>query len=217
MIGFTEYLQKLEDWDTKTFLVVYKSDISKRSMVFAKIFSFFGTLYFWGLVWLVWFIYGYITKDYYLLVLFTGGFEQSILIHSLIRYKIVKRNRPYITLKKEGVKKHDDFIKIPYIMSESEQRSFPSGHVAFILLFGFIFSFYFNNLIILYIFLGIDIIMAICRLILGVHYPIDVIFGFVFGFVYALLYLGLTYQFWVEFYYWIGPIVSNIVHLRYLM
>ena len=215
MSALTEYLQKLEDWDTKTFLVVYKSDISKRSMIFAKAFSFFGTLYFWGLVWLVWFVYGYITKDYYLLVLFTGGFEQSIIIHSLIRYKIVKRNRPYITLKKEGVKKHDDFIRIPYLMPESEQKSFPSGHVAFLLFFGVIFSFYFNNLIILFVFLGLDVVMAICRLILGVHYPIDVIFGFVFGFLYALIYLGLTYQFWINFYYWIGPIVSNIVHLRF--
>ena len=139
MPTLTDYLQKLEDWDTKTFLVGYKSDFSKRSMMFATIFSFFGTLYFWGLVWLVWFIYGYITKDYYLLVLFTGGFEQSIIIHSLVRYKIIKRNRPYITLKKEGVKKHDDFIKIPYLMSESERKSFPSGHVAFLLFFGFIF------------------------------------------------------------------------------
>ena len=217
MSALTDYLHKLEDWDTKTFLVVYKSDISKRNMIFAKTFSFFGTLYFWGLVWLVWFVYGYITKDYYLLVLFTGGFEQSIIIHSLIRYKIVKRNRPYITLKKEGVKKHDDFIKIPYLMSESEQKSFPSGHVAFILLFGFIFSFYFDNLIILFVFLGLDVVMAICRLILGVHYPIDVIFGFVFGFLYALIYLGLTYQLWINFYYWIGPIVSNIVHLRFII
>ncbi len=216
MSALTDYLQKLEDWDTKTFLVVYKSDFSKRSMMFAKTFSFFGTLYFWGLVWLAWFIYGYITKDYYLLVLFTGGFEQSIIIHFLIRYKIIKRNRPYITLKKEGVKKHDDFIKIPYLMSESERKSFPSGHVAFLLFFGFIFSVYFDNLIILFIFLGLDVVMALCRMVLGVHYPIDVIFGFVFAIFYAFLYLAWTSPFWVEFYYWIGPIVSDIVHLRFL-
>jgi membrane-associated phospholipid phosphatase len=118
-------------------------------------------------------------------------------------------------LKKEGVKKHDDFIKIPYVMSDSEHRSFPSGHVAFLLFFGFIFSFYFNNLIILFIFLGLDVVMAICRLIVGVHYPIDVIFGFIFAIFYSFLYLAWTSPFWVEFYYWIGPIISNIVYLRF--
>jgi membrane-associated phospholipid phosphatase len=54
--------------------------------------------------------------------------------------------------------------------------------------------------------------MAISRLILGVHYPIDVIFGFVFGFLYALLYLGFTYEYWVIFYYWLGETFSPIIH-----
>jgi phosphatidylglycerophosphatase B len=212
MSSIDEYIQKIEEWDKKMFLNVYESDFSKRSKVFAQIYSFFGSLYFWGLVWLIWAVYGYITKDYYLFVLFTGGFDQSIIIHILIRYKIVKRNRPYITLEKSGVKKHDDYIRIPYIMPESEQKSFPSGHVTFFLFFGLIFSFYFNSFILFSIFFGLSIVMAVCRVILGVHYPVDVIFGFVFAFLYAFLYLGLTYQLWVDFYYWIGPILSEFIH-----
>ncbi|MFX1411002.1 MAG: phosphatase PAP2 family protein [Promethearchaeota archaeon] len=208
----SEYIEKLENWDHRVFLSLYQSDFSKRSKTFAQIFSFFGSLYFWGLVWIIWFIYGYITKDYYLLVLFTGGFDQSIIIHSLIRYRIIKRNRPYIKLKEEGVKKHDDFIRIPYLMRESEQKSFPSGHVTFLLFFGMIFAYYFNSWLLLFIFLGLAIVMAVSRLILGVHFPIDVIFGFVFAFLYALLYLGFTYVFWIDFYYWIGPIFSQIFH-----
>ena len=129
----------------KTFLTIYKSGLSRRIKKFAIVFSFLGSLYFWGLAWIVWFIYGYVTKDYYLLVLFTSGFEQSLIIHSIIRYKIIRRNRPFITLQKEGVKKHDDFIKIPYLMKESEKQSFPSGHVTFLLLFGFICAFYFSD------------------------------------------------------------------------
>jgi membrane-associated phospholipid phosphatase len=54
--------------------------------------------------------------------------------------------------------------------------------------------------------------MAFSRLILGVHFPSDVIFGFVFAFAYALLYLGWTYTYWVDFYYWIGPIFSELFH-----
>ena len=212
MSSLSDYLEKIEEWDHRAFLSVYKSEFSKRTKKFAIAFSFLGSLYFWGLIWLIWFIYGYVTKDYYLLVLFTCGFEQSVIIHSVIRYKIVKRNRPYIKLKKEGVKKHDDFIRIPYIMSESDKKSFPSGHVAFFLLFGLIFALHFESLIILIIFVALDIVIALSRLVLGVHFPIDVIFGFVFGLLYALLYLWVTYTFWLQFYFWIGPIFSNIFH-----
>ncbi len=212
MSFLSEYIEKLENWDHRIFLSLYNSDFSKRTKIFAEIYSFFGSLYFWGGLWLVWFIYGYITKDYYLLVIFTSGFEQSIIIHSLIRYRLIRRKRPYIILESKGVKKHDDFIRIPYLMSESEQKSFPSGHVTFFLFFGIIFAWYFNNIYIFIIFFGLDLVMAISRLILGVHFPIDVIFGFIFAFMYAFLYLGFTYQLWVDFYYWIGPIFSNIIH-----
>jgi len=208
----SEYIEKIEKWDRKTFLSLYKSDFSQRTKQFAKIFSFFGSLYFWGIVWITWFAYGYITKDYDLLVLFTGAFDQSMIIHLIIRYGIVRRNRPFIKLKEDGVEQHDEFIRIPYIMSESEGKSFPSGHVTFFLLFGMVFAFYFNSWIIFVIVLGLGVIMAFSRLILGVHFPSDVIFGFVFAFLYAYLYLGWTYTYWAEFHYWIGPIFSELFH-----
>ncbi len=195
------YLKELEEWDQKMFLVLYQSKFSKKTKIFAKIYSFFGNVFFWGLIWIIMGIYGYVTKDYYLFVLFTGGFDQSIILHVLIRYKIVNRNRPYIKLKEKGVKQEDELIR--------EHKSFPSGHVTFFLLFGIIFAFYFNSWFLLIIFIFLDIIMAITRLILGVHYPTDVIFGFVFGALFALLYLGLTYIYWVEIYYWIGGILAR--------
>jgi len=206
----SDYLDKLLEWDDRAFLSLYKSDFSKRTKQFAKIFSFLGSLYFWSIIIVAWFFYGFVTKDYDLLVLFVSGFEQSLIIHVIIRYGLIRRNRPYIKLKKEGVKRHDLFLRIPYLMSDSEEKSFPSGHVTFFFLFGIILAYYFNSWPIFLIFFSLDIIMGVSRVILGVHFPTDIIFGFVFGFLYALLFLGWTYIYWVEFYFWIGPIFSDI-------
>jgi len=208
----SDYLDKLLEWDDRAFLSLYKSDFSKRTKQFAKIFSFLGSLYFWSIIIVAWFFYGYVTKDYYLLVLFVSGFEQSLILHVIIRYGLIRRNRPYIKLKKEGVKRHDQFIRIPYLMSDSDEKSFPSGHVTFFLLFGILLAYYFNSWPIFFIFFSLDIIMGISRVILGVHFPTDIIFGFLFAFLYALLFLGFTYIYWVEFYFWIGPIFSEIFH-----
>ena len=140
MSQLSEYLEKLEEWDHKAFLHVYRSGFSKRSKKFSIVISFLGSLYFWGLIWLAWFIYGYVTKDYYLLVLFTGGFEQSIILHSIVKYRIIRRNRPYIRLKEKGVKKHDDFIRIPYIMRESDKNLFQVDMLLFSYFLPFIFK-----------------------------------------------------------------------------
>lgn len=192
----TAIISKIEQLDHKIFLEVYNSRFSQRSKRYAQAFSFFGNIFFWGVIWLGLGIYGYITKDYYLFVLMTGGFDQSFGIYILIRYVIIKRKRPFVVLEEHGVLRHDDMI--------DETKSFPSGHVTFFLFFGAIFAFYFNSWFLLIIVLILDVIMGITRLILGVHFPIDILFGFIFGTLFALLYLGVTYIYWVELYYWIG-------------
>jgi len=204
-----QVIEKIEAWDHKIFLSFYKSGFSQSLGIkkFAQIYSFFGNFYFWGAIWLAMVGYAYFfTKDYYLAILFTGAFDQAIIIYLVLRYYVVNRNRPFIKLGEEGVKKHDDMIL--------ESKSFPSGHVTFFLYFGFIFAFYFQNWWILLIFFILDIIMAITRLILGVHFPSDVIAGFIIASLLAILYLGLTYPYWVGFYYWLGDIwqiVKNFV------
>ena len=200
-------IAKIEEWDFKLLLRLYGSDFSRKTKKFAKIYSFFGNYYFWGAIWLAMGIYGYITKDYYLFILFTGGFDQSFALYILIRYLVVNRNRPFLTLKEHGVKQHDSLI--------AESKSFPSGHVTFFLFFGCIFAFYFNSWPLLIVFLMLDVIMAVTRLILGVHFPTDVISGFLFGALFALLYLGLTYTYWLWFYYWLGEWLSPLNPLNW--
>ena len=192
-------LKRVEAWDLRTFLDFYESSFSRKQRVilFSKVYSFFGNIFFWGLIWLSLGIYGLLTKDYYLFILMTGGFQQSIIIHILVKHVIIKRNRPYIKLKEKGVKKQDELIK-------ELDYGFPSGHVAFLLFFGVLFAFYWQSWIFLIIVLLLNIIMGLSRLILGVHFPLDVVAGFLFGALYILLYLGFTYQIWVDFYYLLG-------------
>ncbi|MGV9172905.1 MAG: phosphatase PAP2 family protein [Promethearchaeia archaeon] len=193
-------ISKIERWDHQIFLNFYQSEFSKKSKQFAKIVSFFGNIYFWGILWLILGVYGYITKDYYLFILMTGGFEQSFAIYILVRYGIIKRRRPFEILEEHGVRNHDDMI--------DKTRSFPSGHVTFFLFFGILFAFAFNSWILFMIVIIFDILIAITRLILGVHFPSDVIFGFLFGMGFAILYLGFTYRYWFEFYYWLGDVFA---------
>ncbi|MFO8019713.1 MAG: phosphatase PAP2 family protein [Promethearchaeia archaeon] len=193
-------VQRIKKWDHKIFLVLYESDFSRKNKKFAKIISFFGNIYFWGLLWFALGIYGYITKDYYLFILMTGGFDQSFAIYIIIRYGVIKRQRPFEILEQYGVKSHDEMI--------DKTRGFPSGHVTFFLFFGILFAFAFNSWILLIAVIIFDILIAGTRLTLGVHFPSDVIFGFIFGLAFAILYLGFTYQYWFEFYYWLGDVFA---------
>jgi len=198
-IRLKEVINKIESWDTKTLLRFYASDFSKKTQKAAKVYSFFGNGIFWFLIWSIFLIYAYFfTKDYFLVFLFSGGFNQSFILYAFIRHRVVKRNRPFITLKEYGIISHDSLI--------AENKSFPSGHVTFFLFFGFMIAFYYNSWMLLFVFFVLDIIMAVTRLILGVHFPSDVLAGFGFGILFALLYLGVTYTYWIWFYEWLVQI-----------
>ncbi len=197
-MGLDTSLKKIEDWDIRVFLNFYNSDFSRKTKKIAKVFSFFGCYYVWDTIWFSLFFYGFFTKDYSFFVLFNGGFFESLVIFLIIRYKLVSRNRPFISLEEQGVKQEDAYI--------AESKSFPSGHITFFIFFGYVFTFYFQNWWILLFFFIFGSLMATTRMVLGVHFPIDVIFGFVFGSLFALLYLGLTHPYWIAFQVWAGDL-----------
>ena len=198
-MGLRNSFNKLIDWDKKTFLKIYRDELSRRYLMIARVISFFGNIYFWIGVSIIVLIINYIIRDYYLFSLVSGGFDQTIFFYILIRYVIIKRRRPYIELKDQLIKKRDKITRA--------KKAFPSGHVTFFLFFSYVFAFYFNSWILLLVGVIIACIMGLTRVMLGMHYPLDVIFGVIFGFIFGILYIHLTAPMWVggylTFFQWV--------------
>lgn len=90
-------------------------------------------------------------------ILFTQGLVQSI-------KRIVRRTRPYWLI--------EDAIPVH---PPKCQYSFPSGHTASAMTLAFMLSYYFHSMAL--VFMALGGIVAISRMVLGVHYPSDVLAG----------------------------------------
>ncbi|MEN6330266.1 MAG: phosphatase PAP2 family protein [Methanobacteriaceae archaeon] len=101
---------------------------------------------------------------------------------------IIDRPRPYAIL---------DQVRI---VATEEGHSFPSGHSVAVFtactMFGLEYGY-------IYLFMGLAVIVAFSRIYLGVHYPLDVIFGAVFG-----IFCALVVKHWED------PIMGNIRKLK---
>lgn len=97
----------------------------------------------------------------------------STLISNIIKLT-VNRVRPFLTIEDLNIKKIgiDDY-------------SFPSGHTTVAFSIAVFFSFFFRNLLIVFLFLAS--LVGLSRVYLGVHYPTDVIIGFFIGSICSII------------------------------
>jgi undecaprenyl-diphosphatase len=123
-----------------------------------------------------------IQKNYSLnignLLIISLGISQ-IIVHSMKRF--VNRKRPY-----------ENQELIFFECKPSCEYSLPSGHTACAMTVALSFSFYFPSLAL--IFFSIGSLISLSRVVLGYHYPTDIIIGALISFIchyISILYLGL--------------------------
>tara|TARA_B100000900_G_scaffold79035_1_gene63485 strand:+ start:183 stop:770 length:588 start_codon:yes stop_codon:yes gene_type:complete len=157
------------------------------NVIFDKIFIFFHDgfknqifIFFFILVLLALFFFDKKNRLYFLLCIPIG-----ILLTDQIGRQIKNlelRDRPYMTINEEDIKllvKAKKDLAGDYVETSSSKKSFPSNHSANIFFLCYIFSIKYKryNKYILFI----AFLVAISRIYVGVHYPLDVIFGSILG------------------------------------
>jgi membrane-associated phospholipid phosphatase len=182
------FFQKLNRWDHQAFLGLYRENLPKYELFIMKFISISASLFFWISLSLIIYIFADYTNDYKLFEMVSGLFNQSIILFYIAKY-LVKRPRPFV--KYESVKPRD---------KSGRGYSMPSGHTTFFMIFCLLFTFYFNSPWLLIFTIVFCVPLAYSRIKLGVHYPLDTIFGIIFGILAFLLFWFVTQGFWMFIY-----------------
>jgi undecaprenyl-diphosphatase len=110
-------------------------------------------------------------------VQFTATGIMGVMLYKFLKQRFV-RERPYIS-----------HLRIRVGALPLDRYSFPSGHTLHAVSFAILFSFYFPAL--MWIVLPFAVLVALSRVVLGLHYPTDVAVGALIGAALALTSLSI--------------------------
>ena len=162
---FSILFPRIDKWDKEIVLQLYGNPIFQKYSTLWKIISFCGDPRLWGLVIFGSGVYGLIRWNFEVVTIFLAAFFQSFLIYLLIK-RYFKRTRPF-----------KQFLEIDRLDKTGHGYGFPSGHshhstiLAGLILLLWLPSWAFP-LILVY-----NILIGFSRIMLGVHYPSDIIVG----------------------------------------
>lgn len=183
----------IDGWDKRVIRAWnLKMQASQRAQRGVNYVSFFGSAFVWLWGGIVLTVLAFSTHDYRQLSYFEGSLLQSWGIFLVIKYT-VQRRRPF--LQDPVVHKMD---------RQTRKLGFPSGHAYFFMVF-WMFFFYNSEVFWGFLFLIITgtLAVGVTRILLGVHYPSDVIMGIVLGFLTSTVSYVWTQEYFRLFFYWL--------------
>ena len=166
-MDFKKNFNKLNNWDQKIILK-FNGIGGKAFTILLKVLSFLGRETIW--MFLIVF-YLFIIYDPKLFSHISSIFLLGVIMIAPIK-KFFNRDRPFEALK-----------DIRVLERKPTSRSFPSWHAYNVASQGLLLAFLLNSIGIAIIVLIFAMVVSFSRIQLGVHYPIDVIFGFFFGII----------------------------------
>ena len=114
---------------------------------------------------------------------------------------IIAEPRPFVTLPNVDLLVPKNMIYSFSLVPENENFSFPSGHTAssfaaaVVIGVKYKFNFKGKNYRLFYPLLAFAVVIGFSRIYIGVHYPLDVVFGAIVGILSAFLVLKMEYIF----------------------
>lgn len=179
---------RIIEWDKKTVLKWNLSLNKSRYVHLIKILSIiFGPWQIYG-IGMVFLIYALITDNFYPLGSFYGVITFGLVFFLGLKYS-VKRMRPFVQDKR--IKQLDKLTGV---------KGFPSGHAYYFTMI-MIFLWMYSRLpnVFVLIFVAISVGSSLFRIMLGVHYPTDIIIGHLLAPLTILLYFPFIDPYWIGF------------------
>lgn len=179
---------RIIEWDKNVVLKWNLSLNKSRFIHLIKILSIiFGPWQIYG-IGMALLVYAFITDNFYPLGSFYGVITFGLLFFLGLKYS-VKRMRPFI---------QDNRIK--QLDKLTGKKGFPSGHAYyFTMIMIFLWMFLRLPNVYIFIFVGISVCSSLFRIMLGVHYPTDIIIGHLLAPFTILLYFSLIDPYWIGF------------------
>ncbi len=150
-------------------ILLFLNDFTGKYFLLDSFFYFFATFF---ALFLLFFILFFLLRNFTKYLLFVvevvvAAFFARYALVSLIRYYL-PRIRPF-----------DKIEDINFLLEQKDSMSFPSGHTAFVFAISTVIYFYNRKIgVILFI---LSFLMGVTRIIVGVHWPSDILGGVVVG------------------------------------
>ncbi|MHA1520333.1 MAG: phosphatase PAP2 family protein [Promethearchaeota archaeon] len=173
---FSTFFPNIDKWDKEISLRLYGNPKLQKYARLWQIISFFGDPRLWGPVIIGFGVYGIVQLNFELVTLFLAAFFQSFLIYYAIK-KYFKRTRPF-----------KQFSEVNRLDKTGHGYGFPSGHCHHsVILVWLIFFLWLPPWAIplLVLFNGL---IGFSRIMLGVHYPSDIIVGTIEAYIEILIF-----------------------------